>query len=131
MLIINNVLNALGWNDEDFNPEERAGSVGFTDYLLSIDGFPRLIVEAKRNSHTFHIPRNRLQRITYPLRYLRNQFGSSLTEVLEQAITYGQENGVPYAVLTNGAEWVLVQIRLSPGFKNFDDLTAYYFGRSF
>ena len=131
LLIIDKTLNILHWNDDDFNPEETAGTIGFTDYLLKIDGNPRLIVEAKRTSQTFRIPRSKLKRYTYKLGYLRNQFGGAVHEVIEQAAAYGQENSVPYAILTNGAEWILAQVALSPGFTNLNDLSCFYFGNIF
>src|SRR4051794_26028773 len=48
LLVIDRVLNILGWTNEDFNPEELVPGEGFTDYLLQVDGQSRLVVEAKK-----------------------------------------------------------------------------------
>jgi hypothetical protein len=128
LLIINTVLNALGWSNESFNPEEYAGQVGYTDYLLTIDSVPRMVVEAKRGGQTFREPTTQLKRHTYKLSYLRSTFGSALTEVVEQAEKYVQHYGLPFALVSNGMEWILLQLSLPPGYKDIDDLQCYYFG---
>jgi hypothetical protein len=126
LLLIDEVLLALGWNKDDFNPEHAAGAAGFTDYLLSVDGYPRLVVEAKRTGHTF-ISNKRHTRSEYSLPYARTAFGQAFSEVLDQAERYAREHGVPYAVLTNGGEWVLVQVIPSPG-TTAEDCKCIFFG---
>jgi hypothetical protein len=131
LYLIDRILNALGWPNESFNPEKRAANIGFLDYLLMVDGTPFLVVEAKRGGDTFHSPTHRLQREQYKLSYLRNQFGKPVTAVIEQAEKYAYAEGVSYALLTNGAEWILAQVRLPPGCKSTDELVAIYFGNIF
>jgi RecA/RadA recombinase len=131
LLLVNRVLRALGWSDDDFNPETPTGPLGYTDYLLSIEAIPHLIVEAKRVGQTFVRSRHRLHRTEYPLRYLRTSFGPALTEILDQAERYAYETRVPFAALTNGAEWMIVQLLPSAGYASINDLRGYYFGNLF
>src|SRR5690606_27021896 len=97
------------------NPEVKAGKGNYIDYLLEVDGIPRLIVEAKRVGITFSSPAKRSQRNHYQLRYFRSAFRTDFASVLEQAQRYVSETGVPFAVITNGAEWLLVQLLAAPG----------------
>ena len=92
-LLIDTVLvDVLGWSRDDFNPEKRVGHIGYIDYLLTTDKVPRLVVEAKRVSHTFGTPSSKRKRNHYQLRYFRTAFGPAFTEVLEQAERYALEN---------------------------------------
>lgn len=131
LLLIDRILNILNWPVDSFNPEKRATNFGFLDYLLTVDGVPFLVVEAKRVGDTFGHPSHRIQREQYRLSYLRTQFGKSVTEVIEQAEKYALSEGVSYALITNGAEWILAQARLPPAFKSTDELNAVYFGNIF
>ena len=131
LLLIDNVLNVLGWSRNEFNPEEVAGAAGYTDYLLSIDNIPRLIVEAKRLSSTFGVPFRKSRRIHYTLKYFRSAYGQALSEVLSQAERYCIERKIPYAVITNGAEWFLIRLLPSPGYSSIEDLKGVYFGNLF
>lgn len=128
LLLIDRILRTLGWNEDEFNPEEAIGRRGYLDYLLTVDSVPRLIVEAKKVGHTFGIPRRQSKQNHYKLRYFRTAFGSPLTDVLEQATAYAMETRVPFAVLTNGGEWLMVQLLPTPGFGTTDDLRGIYFG---
>ena len=127
-LLIDKILRVLGWSDDDFNPEQRVGSAGYIDYLLKADGIPYLVVEGKRTSYTFGPPYKQSRKSVYRLNYLRSAFRQPFSDVLDQAKKYAVQSGVPFAVLTNGGEWVLVQLMLSPGFTNLNDLNAVYFG---
>lgn len=128
LLLIDRTLVALGWSRDQFNPEEKVGRRGYLDYLLKIGGVPRLIVEAKKIGHTFGLSGKRNKRNHYKLRYFRSAFGPPLTDVLEQAKGYAMETKVPFAVITNGGQWLLVQLAQSPGFNTIDDLKGVYFG---
>jgi len=131
LLVIDRVLEALGWPRQDFNPEVKAGKGNYIDYLLEVDGIPRLIVEAKRVGITFSSPAKRSQRNHYQLRYFRSAFRTDFASVLEQAQRYVSETGVPFAVITNGAEWLLVQLLAAPGVTDINDLQGIYFGNLF
>lgn len=130
LLIVDRILVALGWSREDFNPETKSSANSFIDYLLKHDGVPLLIVEAKREGITFASPTKRSQRSQYQLRYFRSAFGQDLALVIDQARRYVLETGVPYALLTNGGEWFLVQLLGSPG-EDINDLQGFYFGNLF
>lgn len=133
LLIIDEVLLALGWDKLDFNPESySARSGGYLDYLLKVEGYPRLVVEAKRTGTTFTSPNVNLgkSRSTYSVSYLKSAFGAALTEVIEQTEEYGNAEGVPYGVVTNGLEWIALQLVPTPGVAK-QDLKAIYFGNIF
>lgn len=127
LLIIDSILNALGWSKKDFNPEHPIKHVGFTDYLMTADGIPRFIIEAKRIGQTFICPQAKLKKTTYKLSYVRTTFGPSISEVIDQAEGYAKETGVPYSVITNGAEWLLIQAIKNRN-RSINDLQCIYFG---
>jgi Cdc6-like AAA superfamily ATPase len=127
LLIIDDILQALGWDKEDFNPEHSVKHVGFTDYLITADSIPRFIVEAKRIGQTFIQPQIRLKKTSYQLSYVRSSFGPSVSEVINQAEGYAKETGVPYSVITNGAEWILMQVIPNRN-RSINDLHCIYFG---
>jgi len=130
LLIIDCILEALGWSKDDFNPEHPVKHVGFTDYLMSADDIPRFIVEAKRVGKTFVRPQTGLKKTVYQLSYVRTSFGPAVSEVINQAEGYAKETGIPYAVITNGAEWILMQV-ISSRNKSINDLHCIYFGNMF
>lgn len=130
LLLIDEILGLLGWNRNEFKPESPT-SHGYIDYLLTADGIPRLIVEAKRLGYTFSSPAHQMKKTTYPLSYLKRAYGVAFAEVLDQATRYSYEEGVPYAVITNGAEWALVQLIKSPGQADVNELQGFYFGKAF
>jgi GTPase SAR1 family protein len=127
LLIVDSILEILGWDKEEFNPEHPIKNVGFTDYLITLDSIPRFIVEAKRIGKTFVRPGNRLKKTSYQLSYVRTSFGPSVGEVINQAEGYAKETGVPYSVITNGAEWILMQAIPSRN-RGLNDLQCIYFG---
>lgn len=45
-------INVLGWSKADIYTEDPTGD-GYIDYKFTIEGFSRLIVEAKRDNKTF------------------------------------------------------------------------------
>src|SRR5687768_4987732 len=73
LLLIDEVLILLGWAKQDFHPEQHATS-GYTDYRLTFDGQPRLIVEAKRIGLVAPIP-DLLHRKDYSNDYLHKSCG--------------------------------------------------------
>ena len=130
LLVIDEVLVALGWPKESFAPETRTSEGTYIDYLVTLDRLPRFVVEAKRLGHTFAPSTKRLRQTEYLLSYMRQAFGSPFADVLRQAEAYCREVPVPFAVLTNGAEWILTQVQPPPGVGE-ERLKCYYFGNLF
>lgn len=48
LLIIDQVLQLLGWDLEEFNPESHSAASGYADYLVKLDNIPRFVLEAKK-----------------------------------------------------------------------------------
>ena len=127
LLIIDTILESLGWSKKDFNPEQVIKNHGFTDYLMEAEGIPRFIVEAKRIGQTFIYPNSKLKKTDYQLSYIRSSFGQSVSNVIDQAEGYAKETSIAYAVITNGAEWILMQAIPSRN-KSINELKCVYFG---
>lgn len=127
LIIIDDILESLGWSKDEFNPEHSVKHVGFTDYLMKADDVPRFIVEAKKIGQTFIRPKTGLKQTVYQLSYVRTSFGPSVSEVIKQAESYAQATGITYSVITNGAEWMLMQA-IPHGKKGINDLQCIYFG---
>lgn len=126
LLIIDEVLLCLGWKKDEFKPETHSAGAGYLDYLLHLEGRPRLVVEAKRVNRTFR-RRSELSKVVYRVSYLKTAFGAELSDVIKQAQRYGREEGVPFGIVTNGAEWILLQLVPTPGLKE-QKLQAFCFG---
>ena len=83
--LIDPLLTALGWDLQDpgqVRMEYHTGG-GFADYAMLSGGSasrPRLVIEAKK-------------------------LGRPLSEGLSQSITYSNEKGILYSVVTNGRDW--------------------------
>ena len=107
LLIIDEVLDILGWPKTDFHPEQSTSSGGYTDYRLTIDGLYRLIVEAKRIGLVEALPRT-LQNPQYANSFLYNSCQSEMNLLLGQCQRYCAECGIPYAVATTGEMWVVL-----------------------
>jgi hypothetical protein len=130
LLLIDEILILLGWDKSSFNPETHIPKAGFSDYLLTIDGNPRLVVEAKKIGDTFRSTKTKLLKREYEVRYLKRAFKSSFSDVIEQASNYCVETKVPFALLTNGAEWIVIQLLTLPGV-SLDTAKGIYFGNIF
>ena len=130
LLLIDEILILLGWDKSSFNPETHIPKAGFSDYLLTIDDNPRLVVEAKRIGDTFRSAKSKLLKREYEVRYFKRSFKSSFSDVIEQARNYCVETKVPFALLTNGAEWVAIQLLTLPGV-SLDTAKGIYFGNIF
>jgi hypothetical protein len=130
LLIIDEVLIALGWPKESFHPETRTSDGTYMDYLIKLAGSPRFVVEAKRIGNTFAPSAKTLRKTEYLLSYMRQSFGTPFTEVLRQAEEYCRDVTVPFAVLTNGAEWVVAQVLPPPG-GHEERLRCFYIGNIF
>lgn len=127
LLLVDSTLVALGWHRKDFNPEQPVGTIGYTDYRMVAESISRFIVEAKRVGHTFGNSRVGLRKTDYLLSYVRSAFGQPVSEVIDQAERYCNETGVPFAAITNGGEWLLIQA-IPFEKQNIEDLRCIYFG---
>ena len=125
-LIIDEILKYIGWKPNEFCPEYPTNGE-YIDYLLTVDDIPRLIVEAKRIGRTFTAPSIQMHELRYSLPYFQRAYGRALSSVIDQVSRYARSTGVPYAVITNGAEWFLIQVIPTAGQKS-KDLKGYYFG---
>ncbi|MFT4804514.1 MAG: ABC-type lipoprotein export system ATPase subunit [Psychroserpens sp.] len=130
LLIIDEVLKILGWEVEDFNPESYSSSSGYSDYLLKHDGTSKLVIEAKRVGLTFGSPKSHLNLSDYSVSYFKTAFKTHLTKTIEQATKYCVDNGVSYALVTNGREWIALQLVVTPG-KSIDSMKGIYYGDIF
>lgn len=125
LLVIDKVLSLLGWDEECFHPESKTYSGQYLDYLLTDNNVPRLIVEAKRIGATFNASQN-LKKNTYKLGYIRSAFTRPFSDALEQTRRYAVETRVPFAVITNGIDWVVVNLLPKPGV-SIDDQKCFFF----
>ncbi|CAI1130472.1 P-loop NTPase fold protein [Serratia quinivorans] len=130
LLLIDEVLLSLGWGKDEFNPEDYCQQAGYADYVLSIDQIPRVIVEAKKTGVTFSFPTNKTTRNEYTVSYFKSAFKSKFTEIIEQAQNYCIQKAVPYSIITNGAEWLVIPMLPKPG-KTIESMKGIYFGNIF
>lgn len=105
MKVINPVFTeVLGYNLGDVLTEDRAGK-GFIDYRMNIDGFARLIVEAKRDGRDFELG-NRASARAYKLNGPVFK-AEAAEEGILQAIGYCALKNAELACVTNGREWII------------------------
>jgi predicted type IV restriction endonuclease len=93
----------LGWAHADIGAEIRHDN-GFSGYLLSCEGTPAIILEAKRQG-SLTLPTAQASR----LRHLKLS-GPVLKDAIrgiKQAAGYAQPNGIALAVLTDGQAWIV------------------------
>lgn len=130
LLLIDEILILLGWKKEDFNPEYNCQQAGFADYALSINKIPRVIVEAKRIGVTFGFPQRKFTQNEYAVSYFKSAFRKELTDIIMQAQGYCVNQGVPYAAITNGSEWMVLPMLPKVG-KTIESMKGIYFGNIF
>ncbi len=103
--VIDHVLrDVLQWTDDDINPEERVsedGKTTFSDYVLRTANCA-MVVEAKKIGAAFDVGiQQRKQKLT-------NSFvQGAVGEAIVQARDYARKLGIDFAVVTNGATWIL------------------------
>lgn len=130
LLLIDEILQILGWEKSSFNTEKWITNAGYTDYLLTHKDVPRLVLEAKKIGQTFKSSSTNNTKTDYEIRYLKRAFKSPFSDVVEQALRYCKEAKVAFAVITNGAEWIALQLIPPPGV-SLDSAKAIYFGNIF
>ena len=115
------IIEGLNWSSSDIGAEVKHEN-GYSDYLLSNDGIPALLVEAKRIGN-IDIGTSEKERV----RHLKIS-GPGLKKALsgiDQAASYATPNGLPVAVLTDGLVWVIFKTFV-PG-ENFKNKEAFVF----
>ncbi len=94
----------LGWPLGEISTEDKAGN-GFVDYKLTVNGFARLILEAKRDGKDLGIERQssgRAFKLNGPV------FSSpDVKQGIEQATKYCGQKNSELACVSNGREWVV------------------------
>ena len=103
--LIDDILERLlGWSIDDISYEERVsedGSTKYADYILrTVSG--SLLIEAKRVGSAFTLSSTK-QREKMTNRFLDGPFG----EAVIQARDYCRKKAIPFAVVTNGHQWVV------------------------
>ena len=94
LLIIDEVLAILGWSKTEYEPEQPTSVGSYTDYRLTIDGQPCLIVEAKRLGVIGPLPKT-IQRPEYANSFLFTNYGYEMKSLLEQCQAYCVQCGIP------------------------------------
>lgn len=117
--VINPILtDVLQYSMEDIFTEDRAGK-GFIDYRINIDGFARLVVEAKRDGRDFQLA-NRTSARAYKLNGPVFK-AEAAEEGILQAIGYCALKNAELACVTNGREWIIFRgNRLGDGTDTLD-----------
>ena len=115
------ITEGLNWSFSDIGAEVKHEN-GYSDYLLSNDGRPTLLVEAKRTG-SIHIGTSEKKRVRH-LKIsgpgLKNAFSG-----IDQAASYATPNGLPVAVLTDGWVWVIFKTFVAG--ENFKNKEAFVF----
>jgi hypothetical protein len=102
--VIDQILTqVLGWPEAHLTREVHVREVGYIDYSLQVRGRHYVTVEAKREGKAFVFAGKR--------RHARIK-GTLLTEcevkaAVEQARSYCAEEGIRYAIATNGYSWIV------------------------
>lgn len=112
LLLIDAVLEAMGWAKDEFCPETSTHVGDFTDYLLTANGEPWLVVEAKRAGTTFDIQAPTGASANSTVQHLARVFeraGRSFQDTVKQATRYCNDHAVAFGCVTNGLQWVFLR----------------------
>lgn len=94
----------LGWDDADVSYEERVsedGSTTYADYIIRTAD-TSLLIEAKRVGKTFGVvPTRRREKLSGKI------MSGDTGEAIIQARDYCRKKNIPFAVVTNGAQWII------------------------
>ena len=137
LLIIDAVLEAVGWPKDEFCPEMHTGVGDFIDYFLSNNNEGWMVVEAKRTGTVFDLPEPQGRRQDASVRSMKSLLergGAAFKEAAKQAASYCNDSGVPLACVTNGYQWVFFrglsragrtwQTTVALVFRSVDDVLA-------
>lgn len=101
------VEDVLDWNDLDIAYEERVSEDGhttFSDYVIRTAD-TSILIEAKRIGITFNtIPEQKKVKLSGSI--MQGKTG----EAIKQARNYCRKKSIPFAVVTNGYQWISMDI---------------------
>lgn len=95
---------ALDWPDTHISREEHANP-GFMDYVLSVQRRV-IVIEAKKSGDSFHLPHDVSTSATFTLGGILRTV-KNLNTYVNQVRAYCFNNGIEYAAVTNGVQWVI------------------------
>lgn len=94
----------LGWNNDDISYEERVsedGKTTYADYIIkTVD--VSILIEAKRIGKTFNFVPDK-KKVKLSGSFMQGDTG----EAIKQAREYCRKKSIPFAVVTNGYQWIL------------------------
>lgn len=94
----------LGWNVDDISYEERVsedGKTTYADYIIRTADIA-LLIEAKRIGKSFNLDQTK-KHVNLSGRFLEGNAG----EAIKQAREYCRKKSIPFAVVTNGYQWIV------------------------
>jgi predicted type IV restriction endonuclease len=130
-LITKILRDALDWPEPNISREEYA-SPGFMDYVLSVQR-RLLVVEAKKSGDSFNVPLDVTTSANFTLSGILRTV-KNLNDYINQVLTYCFNNGIEYACVTNGLQWVVFRAVRTDGihvgqgrvivFKSLEDIKS-------
>jgi hypothetical protein len=96
----------LGWTEENIARETHVHK-GFIDYVFSVNGFKKFVLEAKEVGSSFEIPssmRNRKYRIDGTI-----STDKRIQAAIEQAQRYCVEKGILFGIVSNGRQYIIFE----------------------
>lgn len=102
--LIDRVLkDVLGWEEKYITREDKSES-GYRDYTLEVNGRKSVVVEAKREGKEFIYPVTKNKHLKIDGTLTTND---NIKKVINQVRGYCDDNGIRYAVATNGYSWIV------------------------
>jgi len=98
--------DCLGWSESDI-VREKSVDGGFVDYIFSIEGLPRFVVEAKKSGVCFEVPLS-FKGGKYKLNAAISR-EKDIMKAIEQAQKYCNEKGMNYGIISNGHQFVIFE----------------------
>lgn len=97
------ICDVLGWNASEISTERQHAN-GYSDYLIGENGDPLFVLEAKRLGllEVDFARKDNLRLVA-----LSNTALKKCKEAVDQAFGYAAEEGLPFAVVTDGVIWIL------------------------
>ncbi len=120
-IILRLLTDVLGWRHSDLSAERKHDN-GYSDFIISDNGAPVFLLEAKRLGEmtidTAETSKLRHLKLSGPL-LVKSQDG------IDQAACYASPNGITVAALTDGTKWIIFKT-FTPG-SNFKSKDAFVF----